>query len=78
MEAVEVHPVEGQPVRIYDVAKTLTDLFKYGNKIGLDVTLEVLREAWRQRHFTMVGMDRYARICRVQRVIAPYLEAPAI
>ncbi len=78
MEAVEVHPVEGQPVRIYDVAKALTDLYKHGNKIGHDVALGVLREAWRQRHFNMVGTDSYAWIFRVQRVIAPYLEAPAI
>ncbi len=68
----------GGRIRIYDVANALTDLFNYGNKIGLDVTLEVVREGWRLRHFTMVGTERYAWICRAQRVIAPYLEAPAI
>lgn len=45
------------------------------SKIGLDVTLEALREAWRARRFTMDEMDRYARICRVARVMRPYLEA---
>jgi hypothetical protein len=45
------------------------------SKIGLDVTLEALREAWRARCFTMDEMDRYARICRVARVMRPYLEA---
>ena len=36
---------------------------------------EAVREAWRARRFTMDDMDRYARICRVERVIRPYREA---
>ncbi len=76
-EGVESHRLEGRTVRIYGVAKTLADCFKYRNKIGLDVGLEALREAWRARRFTMADLDRYARICRVQRVMRPYLEALA-
>ena len=38
------------------------------------VALEALREAWRSRRFTMDKMYRYARICRVERVMRPYLE----
>jgi predicted transcriptional regulator of viral defense system len=74
-EGVETHEIEGQTVRIYGVAKTVTDCFKYRNKIGIDVALEALREAWRARRFTMDEIDRFARICRVQRVMSPYLEA---
>lgn len=74
-EGVESHRIEGQVVRVYSVAKTLADCFKYRNKIGLDVALEALREAWRARRFTMSELDRCAGICRVQRVMRPYLEA---
>ena len=74
-EGVELHRIEGRTVRVYGVAKTVADCFKYRNKIGLDVALEALREAWRARRFTMDALDRYARICRVQRVMQPYLEA---
>lgn len=74
-EGIEIHQLEGRSVRVYNVAKTLADCFKYRNKIGLDVTLEALREAWRSRRFTMTDMHRYAGICRVQRVMQPYLEA---
>lgn len=74
-EGVEEHRVEGTRVKVYGVAKTLADLFKYRNKVGRDVVLEALREAWRERRFTMDELDRYARICRVQRVMRPYLEA---
>jgi predicted transcriptional regulator of viral defense system len=74
-EGIEVHQLEGRSVRVYNVAKTLADCFKYRNKIGLDVALEALREAWRSRRFTMADMHRYAGICRVRRVMQPYLEA---
>lgn len=71
----ETHQMEGRTVKVYNVAKTLADCFKYRNKIGLDVALEALREAWRAKRFTMDELDRYAAICRVQRVMRPYLEA---
>lgn len=74
-EGIVTRRVEGQAVKVYGVAKTLADLFKYRNKIGLDVALEALREAWKERRFTMNEMDHYSRICRVQRVMKPYLEA---
>ena len=74
-EGVESRRVEGREVRVYNVAKTVADCFKYRNKIGLDVALEALREGWRARRFTMDELDRYAAICRVQRVMRPYLEA---
>lgn len=74
-EGVETHRIEGVPVHVYSVAKTIADAFKYRNKIGLDVALEALREAWRARRFTMDEMRRSARACRVERVMRPYLEA---
>ena len=73
-EGIESHRIEGQSVRVYSVAKTLADCFKYRNKLGLDVAMEALREAWRARRFTVDELDEYARICRVQRVMQPYLE----
>ncbi len=74
-EGLERHKVEGRVIRVYGVAKTLADCFKYRNKIGLDVALEALREAWRRKRFTMDELDHYAAICRVRRVMRPYLEA---
>lgn len=72
---IETHRIEGETVRVYSVAKTLADLFKHRSKVGLDVALEALREAWRERKFTMEALDRAARVCRVERVMRPYVEA---
>jgi predicted transcriptional regulator of viral defense system len=74
-EGIETRTIEGQAVRVYGVAKTVADLFKYRNKIGIDVALEALRETWRARRLTMDEIDHFARICRVDRVMRPYLEA---
>lgn len=71
---VERHEVEGREVHVYSVAKTLADLFKYRRKIGLDVVLEALREAWEERRFAVEELMRFARVCRVETVIRPYLQ----
>jgi predicted transcriptional regulator of viral defense system len=74
-EGVEHHIVEGVPVRAYNSAKTVADCFKYRTKIGLDVALEALREAWRERRASMDELWRYAKIDRVANVMRPYLES---
>ena len=60
---------------MYSVAKTVADLFKYRNKIGTDVAVEALRETLRTRRASMNEIVRAAKICRVSRVMKPYLEA---
>jgi predicted transcriptional regulator of viral defense system len=72
---VEEHTIEGGKVKIYGVAKTVADCFKYRNKIGLDVALEALRECRTERRATVDELWKYAKICRVANVIRPYLEA---
>ena len=72
---IETHELDGVAVRIYSAEKTVADCFKYRNKIGLDVALEALR-AWRARKGTMVqDLLEQARVCRVEKIIRPYLEA---
>ena len=71
---IEVHRIRGSEVRVYCPAKTIADCFKHRNKIGIDVAIEALREGWREKRFGMDELERYARICRVSRVMRPYLE----
>jgi predicted transcriptional regulator of viral defense system len=73
-EGIEIRTIDGVPVRVYNAAKTAADLFKYRNKIGLDVALEALRDLWGQRRVTIDELWRYAQVCRVTTVMRPYLE----
>lgn len=74
-EGIERHQLEGVRVKVYGVAKTIADLFKHRNRIGIDVAIEALGEAWRERRFAMAELEAATRVCRVSRVIRPYLEA---
>ena len=72
---VETHTIEGVKVKVYNPAKTVADCFKYRNKIGLDVAMEALRDCWRKKRATTDQLWHYAKVCRVARVIRPYLES---
>ena len=74
-EGVEEHIVDGVTIRVTGVAKTVADCFKYRNKIGLDVALEALREAWHEKRMTSEDIWHYAKVCRVANVMRPYLES---
>lgn len=72
---IEIKNIESVPVRIYSAAKTVADCFKFRNKIGLDVAIEALKDAVRQRKATRSAIFEFARLCRVEKVIQPYLDA---
>ncbi len=74
-EGIEIHKTASEKIKVYCVAKTIADCFKFRNKIGLDVALEALREAKEKSLFTMDELWHYAKICRVTNVMRPYLEA---
>jgi predicted transcriptional regulator of viral defense system len=72
---VENHRLDGVTVRIYNREKTLADCFKYRNKIGMDTVLEAIRLYKQSRRTNIDALMRYAEVCRVAKVMRPYLEA---
>jgi len=76
-EGVTEHRVEGVRIRVYSAAKTVADCFKYRNKLGIDVAVEALRDYSRKHRGGAGELARFARICRVSRVMQPYLDAIA-
>jgi predicted transcriptional regulator of viral defense system len=76
-EGIERHRVEGVEMRVYSAAKTVADCFKYRNKLGIDVAVEALRDFSRRNRGGATELARFARICRVARVMQPYLDAIA-
>lgn len=71
---IEHHKIDGTKVKIYSMEKTVADCFKFRNRIGLDVALEALRLCLRNKG-SRKRLLEFARVCRVERVILPYLEA---
>ncbi len=74
-EGIETHLIDNISVRIYGPEKSVADSFKYRREIGLDVSLEALKFYRRHPDFDVNKLLHYARICRVETVMKPYLEA---
>ena len=74
---VEIHQIEGHPVRITDPDRTIVDCFKHRNTVTLEVWLEALKERIHQRRQSIAALQHYAREFGVSRVMQPYLEALA-
>lgn len=74
-EGVEIIESDNINLRVYNVAKTIADCFKHRNKIGLDVAMEVLKEAYVKNKVSVDELWHYAKICRVANVMRPYIEA---
>ncbi|MDP4078930.1 type IV toxin-antitoxin system AbiEi family antitoxin domain-containing protein [Acidovorax sp. A1169] len=74
-EGIEVMQIDGVRVPVFNAAKTVADCFKFRNKIGLDVALEALRDAWARRLVTVDALGHYAAVNRVANVMRPYLES---
>lgn len=72
---IEEHAIDGAQVKVYSSEKTLADCFKFRNKIGMDVVLEALKLYRSRMKFDHKKVLEYARICRVEKIMRPYLEA---
>ena len=71
---VEKHEIEGYEIKIYSLAKTIVDCFKFRNRIGINVAREALKIAVAEKHVKPKDIMKYAKICRVDKIIKPILE----
>jgi predicted transcriptional regulator of viral defense system len=71
---VENKIISNVRVKIFSMEKTVADCFKFRNKIGLDVAIEALKMCLK-RNGSRAKIQEYAEICRVNKIIRPYLEA---
>jgi predicted transcriptional regulator of viral defense system len=72
---IESHSIDGVEVKVYSPAKTIADCFYYQKTVGLDVALEALRDAWRQRKVTMEELFHFAEVRNVKSTMLPYLNS---
>ena len=72
---IETHRIDGVPIRVYSREKTLADCFKFRNRIGMDVVLEALKLHRGRNGLDLGALLDCSRVCRVERVMRPYLEA---
>ncbi len=71
---IEEHEIDGHKIRVYCLAKTIADCFKFRNKVGVDVAREALKIAVSEKKIKPTEIMQYAKVCRVDRIIKPILE----
>lgn len=74
-EGIQEKKVDGASLKIYSPEKTLADCFKYRHKIGMDTALEALKMYREKKKLRLKELMHFAKICRVQKVMEPYLQA---
>lgn len=72
---IEEHEIGGRKIKIYSLAKTIADCFKFRNKIGMDVVRDALKTAMKEKSIKPKEIMYYSKICRVDNIIKPILEA---
>ena len=72
---IEEHSLDGVSVKIYSKEKTVVDCFKFRRQVGMDVTLEALRDYIQQPRSNVSLLMKYAKVNRVEKLMRPYLEA---
>lgn len=75
---IEIHKIENIPVKVYGVAKTVVDLFRFRNKTGIDIAMEALRESIRTRKATRDEIHTMAQTCGMYNVMRPYMEMESV
>ena len=66
--------MEGCEVKIYSLAKTIADCFKFRNKIGINIAREALKIAITEKGIKPTHIMEFAHVCRVTKIIKPILE----
>ena len=74
-EGSEVHRIMEQEVRIYNAPKTVIDCFRWRNTVGLDVALEAARLYLKRHGASPSKLMEYAKLCKAERIVTPYMEA---
>ena len=76
-EGVETHMLDGYPVRITNVDRTIVDCFKHRSLVTLELCIEALRERMQHRRHSLANIHHYAKIMGMSRVMQPYMEVLA-
>ncbi len=71
---IQYFEIEGYKIKIYCIAKTIADCFKFRNKIGIDIAREAMKIAVKNKQVDPKEIVKYSKICRVNKIVKPILE----
>lgn len=73
---IETIETKSGAIRIYNKEKTISDLFRYINKIGEDIAVESLKTYLKNRKERNISkLIEYAELCGVKKKVEPMVKA---
>ena len=72
---IEEHDIDGHKIKVFSLAKTIADCFRFRNQVGMDVARSALKNALEEKKITHRDVMKYASICRVTNIMKPIVEA---
>ena len=63
----------GEQIKIYDIEKSVCDAIRYRNKVGIDITSEVLRNYLKRKDRNLDKLMKYAENMRIATILNQYL-----
>jgi len=71
---VQIRRIMNQAVRIYNAPKTVIDCFRWQKKVGLDIAIQAARTYLERTDARPSELIRYAKICKIENRVRPYLQ----
>ena len=66
--------IDGFEIPIYDMEKSVCDAIRYRNKIGIDVSSEILKNYLSRKERNITRLATYAKSMRIAGILNKYLE----
>ena len=61
-------------IRIYDIEKSVCDAVKFRNKVGEEITIEVLKNYMKLKDRNIEKLMKYAKQMKIEKTISPMLK----
>ena len=71
---VSEREIEGYKVRIYDLEKSVCDAVKFRNKIGVDISSEILKNYLVRSDRNLTRLNEYAKKMRVANIMSGLID----
>jgi predicted transcriptional regulator of viral defense system len=62
-----------EKIKIYDLEKSVCDAVRFRNKVGLDITVEILKNYSKRHDKDLNKLSNYAHILRIEKVLTNML-----
>jgi predicted transcriptional regulator of viral defense system len=61
--------IDNLQVKIYNLEKSVCDAVRFRNKVGIDITIEVLKNYVKRKDINLTTLSKYAKQLRIEKIM---------